>query len=191
MWNGPILRRLTEADEEELLRAHRATSPGYPSFLHYYTEGMPFADYLRRLADQERGVGLLPDYVPSVYLFGFVDGRIVGRVSIRPGLGPEYADRNGHIGYAVVPEFRRQGYAKALLGEALSVARDEYGFTRVVLTCDMDNQASMRTIESCGGVFECLVEGSDMRKPKRRYHIDVVPGAGARPAGAAPPLVDQ
>jgi len=170
-----ILRRLTEVDEQEAMRAHRATSPGYASFLQYYTEDMPFAEYLHRLADQERGVGLLPDYVPSAYLFAFAGERIVGRVSIRPEPDPFLVLRNGHIGYAVVPEFRRQGYGKALLRLALERARDEYGLSRVLVTCDEDNEGSIQIIESCGGVFEEVVEDPALEKPKRRYHIDIGP----------------
>jgi predicted acetyltransferase len=176
-----ILRRLIAADEEELMRAHRATSPGYSSFLQYYTEGTPFPEYLHRLAEQERGVGLLPDYVPSAYLFAFAGGRIVGRVSIRPEPDPLLVLRTGHIGYAVVPEFRRQGYGKAMLELALEWARDEYGLSRVLVTCDEDNQGSIRIIESCGGAFEEVVDDPGLEKPKRRYHIDIRPAA-SKPA---------
>jgi hypothetical protein len=48
------LRLPRQDEEEELLRAHRATSPEVPDFLHYYKEGMPFSCYLEVLAEQER-----------------------------------------------------------------------------------------------------------------------------------------
>ena len=51
--------RLPRQDEEkEFLRAHRATSPEVPHFLHYYKEDMPFSRYLEVLAEQERGANL-------------------------------------------------------------------------------------------------------------------------------------
>ena len=68
------------------MRAHRATSPEVPNFLHYYKEGMPFSRYLEVLVEQERGINLPPNHVPSTFLFGFVGPRIVGRVSIRHSL---------------------------------------------------------------------------------------------------------
>lgn len=63
------LRLPEEAEEEEFLRAHRATSPEVPSFLHYYEEGMPFRRYLERLVEQEHGVNLpSTNHVPSTFL---------------------------------------------------------------------------------------------------------------------------
>ena len=104
--------RLPRQDEEkEFLRAHRATSPEVPHFLHYYKEDMPFSRYLEVLAEQERGANLPPNHVPSTFLFAFVARRIVGRVSIRHSLNEFLARVGGHIGYVVVPEFRRLGYA--------------------------------------------------------------------------------
>ena len=100
------LRWPREDEEEEFIRAHRATSPEVPSFLHYYIEGMPFRRYLEILVEQDQGVSLpSPEHVPSTFLFAFVGTRIVGRVSIRHSLN-EYLERvGGHIGYVVVPEF--------------------------------------------------------------------------------------
>ena len=80
------LRRPTEG-EEELLRADRATSPEIPYFLHYYEEGMSFSRYLEVLAEQERGVNLPPNHVPTTFLFAFVGTRIVGRKSSRTQAG--------------------------------------------------------------------------------------------------------
>ena len=50
------LRRLREDEEEEFLRAHRATSPEVPYFAHYYEEGMGFRRYLDVLAEREGDV---------------------------------------------------------------------------------------------------------------------------------------
>jgi hypothetical protein len=58
------LRLPKEDEEEEFLRAHRATSPEVPSFLHYYEEGMPLGRYLNLLSAFERGISLPPDAGP-------------------------------------------------------------------------------------------------------------------------------
>lgn len=77
------------------MRAHRATSPQVPSFLHYYEEGMPFRRYLELLAEQAQGVNLpSPNHVPSTFVFAFVGSRIVGRASIRHSLN-EFLHRLG------------------------------------------------------------------------------------------------
>ena len=165
--------RLPRLDEEqEVLRAHRATTPEVPNFLHYYEKGMAFARYLEILEHHTRGEYLPPDHVPSTFLFAFDGPRIVGRVSIRHELNDFLLRIGGHIGYTVVPEFRRQGYATEMLRQSLVLARQRFGLTRVLLTCDEDNVGSIRTIEKNGGVLENVVTGPDLDTPKRRYWID-------------------
>ena len=172
------LRHPSVDEEDEFLRAHRATSPQVPSFLHYYVEGMPFRRYLEVLAEQERGIQLpSPDHVPATFLFAFAGGRIVGRASIRHRLNGRLERVGGHIGYVVVPEFRRHGHATAILRLSLRIARDRLGIDRVLLTCDDDNVGSIRTIEKNGGILENVVTGPDVATPKRRYWIDVRPPA--------------
>jgi len=61
----------------------------------------------------------LPIHVPSTFLFAFDASRIIGRVSIRHELNEFLLRVGGHIGYVVVPEFRRQGYATAILHQLL------------------------------------------------------------------------
>jgi predicted acetyltransferase len=166
------LRLPREDEEQEFLRAHRATSPEVPYFLHFYKEGMPFSRYLEVLAEQEPGLNLAPNHVPSTFLFAFVETRIVGRVSIRHTLNALLERVGGHVGYAVVPEFRRRGYATTILHLSVQIAREKLGLTRILVTCDDDNIGSIRTIEKNGGVLENVVSGSDLDKPKRRYWIE-------------------
>lgn len=168
-----VLRRPKQDEEDEFKRAHRATTPEVPSFLHYYKDGMSFSRYLEVLEEQERGVNLPPNHVPSTFLFAFEGHRIVGRVSIRHTLNDFLLRVGGHIGYVVVPEFRRQGYATAMLQLALRIACDKLGIDRVLVTCDDDNVGSIRTIEKNGGVLENVITGPDLHKPKRRYWIDL------------------
>jgi predicted acetyltransferase len=172
-----LILRLPHPDEhDELLRAHRATTPDVPSFLHYYEEGMGLARYLQVLDERARGVGLPPGHVPSTFLLAFDRSRIVGRVSIRHELNDLLLQIGGHIGYAVVPEFRRRGYATEMLRQSLELASRGLGLTRVLLTCDDDNVGSIRVIEKNGGVFENVVTGPALATPRRRYWIDALPG---------------
>jgi len=166
-----VLRFPTPADEAEFLRAHRATSPTVRNFLHYHEEGMSFGRYLEVLTEQERGENLPPNHVPSTFLFAFAGTSIVGRVSIRHALNPFLERFGGHIGYVVVPEYRRQGYATEILRQSLQIARRKLGLERVLVTCDDDNVASIRTIEKNGGILESIVAGPDGDQPKRRYWI--------------------
>jgi predicted acetyltransferase len=160
------LTRPREDEEEEFLRGHRVTSPRF-------RDGMPFRRYLEVLAEQEHGVNLPPNHVPSTFLFAFVGNRIVGRASIRHSLNEFLHRVGGHIGYVVVREFRRHGYATEILRQSLQVARDTCGLRRILVTCDDDNIGSIRTIEKNGGILENVVEASDLDKPKRRYWIEL------------------
>ena len=142
-----VLRLPTPSEEDELLRAHRATSPSVPNFLQYYEESMPFGRYLEVLAEQERGESLHANHVPSTFLFAFAGATIVGRVAIRHRLTSDLERIGGHIGFVVVPENRRQGYATEILRQSLQIARQKLGLTRVLVTCDDGNIGSIRTIE--------------------------------------------
>ena len=175
-----VLRRPREDEESEFMRAHRATSEEVPNFLRYYQEGVSFSRYREVLGEQERGVNLPPDYVPSTFLFAFIGPRIVGRVSIRHRLNDVLFRVGGHIGYVVVPEFRRQGHATTILRLALHIAHETLGIDRVLVTCDDDNVGSIRTIEINGGVLENVISGPDLDPPKRRYWIDARAQSGRR-----------
>jgi len=166
------LPRLEE--EQEFLLAHRATTPEQPSFLHDYEEGISFARYLELLDERARGLGLVSDQVPATFLFAFVGRRIVGRVSIRHRLNAKLERLGGHIGYVVVPEFRRRGYASAILRQALQLA-SELGLRRALLTCADDNRGSIKVIERNGGVLENVITDADLATPKRRYWIRLAP----------------
>jgi predicted acetyltransferase len=166
-----VLRVPRFDEEEEFLRAYHATTPEVPYFT-WYQPGTEFAHYLQRLAEQDRGENLRPGQVPSTFLFAFAGARIVGRVSIRHRLNESLAVRGGHIGYVVVPEFRCRGHATTILRMALGIARERVGIARVLVTCDADNIASIKTIERNGGVLERIVTDTE-HEPFCRYWIEV------------------
>jgi predicted acetyltransferase len=109
----------------------------------------------------------MPDgIVHSDYFWIADDCGFVGYLALRHGLTPFLLEEGGHIGFSVRPSRRRQGHASRALALALPRAT-ELGLERVLVTCDEDNEASRRTIERNGGVYE------DSRKGKLRYWIDV------------------
>jgi predicted acetyltransferase len=169
-----VLREATLADEPAVLAAHRATSPEYPSFLHFYDEDLPFDRYLDVLADARGGrLRGTDDFVPETFLFAFAEGRVVGRAALRHRLTPPLEREGGHIGYVVVPACRRRGHATEILRQALGIARHSLGLRRVLVTCDATNAGSIRTIEKNGGVLDDVVDGPDLDVPVRRYWIDL------------------
>jgi len=166
--------RLPSLDEEhEFLSAYRAAAAEEPTCFPLYERGMPLPAYLHALADLERGASLSPYFAPATVLFAFVGNRIVGEVSIRHRLNDFLRRIGGHIGYSVVPEFRRRGYATEMLRQSLMICRKRLKVERVLLVCDDDNVASIRVIEKCGGVLKEVWRGGE--KPLRKYWIDTSP----------------
>ena len=105
------------------------------------------------------------------------ESRILGMINFRHSLGEAssyLAEHGGHIGFGVRPSERRKGYAKAMLMLCLDKCR-EFGIEKVLLTCDIDNEASRRTILACGGQFERLAQTGD--EADERYWISLNPWA--------------
>ncbi len=80
--------------------------------------------------------------------------RIYGMLQVRHELNEYLRKFAGHIGYSVRPTERRKGYAKKMLKQALIICKKHWGMERVMVSCLVENEASRRTILSCGGVFE-------------------------------------
>jgi predicted acetyltransferase len=156
------LRPPVLADEQVFRRAHaRLAEEGFVFGLGL--SGLAWPYYLRRLAEIEAGQDPY-GRVPASFLLAEVAGEVVGRTSIRHELDEQLAVAGGHIGYCVLPEHRRRGYATEILRQSLAVAKD-HGVTRALLTCDETNVASQKVIEHCGGELE----STDGRT--RRYWI--------------------
>lgn len=166
------LRLPFENEEDEFHRARAAAVSDTPTFLHGYREGMTLREYLEVLTQRDRGLDLASTQVPATFLFAFIGLHIVGRVSIRHRLTPSLQHEGGHIGYAVVPAFRRRGVATELLRQAIPIARQKSGATKLLVTCDNDNLGSIKTIEKNGGILEDVVTSHESGKAVRRYWID-------------------
>jgi predicted acetyltransferase len=164
------LRRLSVHDVHEAKRAHEELAREGFEFLHGYDADMDWADFLDRTERLRQGIGLSETWVPETFLVAEVGGQIVGRVAIRHHLNPSLRLVGGHIGYSVRPRFRRNGFAGQILDLALVEARN-LGIGEALLTCDADNFASRRVIESHGGVPEALNSQDTVTTFKLRYWI--------------------
>ena len=112
-----------------------------------------------------------PDRVHASAFWITSDDEVVGFIQLRHELNEFLETIGGHVGYSVRPSARREGHARRALGLVLGEARS-LGLERVMITCDEDNAASARTIESQGGVLQDVVDGSAYGYgPTRRYWI--------------------
>jgi len=160
-----MLRPLRPPDEQQFIAAW-----GSAGDFSTYRPGMPFDDFLTALDDAAAGRRLPRGHVPSTLRIGDVAGTIVGRLSIRHELTRFLETAGGHIGYSILERHRRLGYGTEMLRQAIPLAA-EIGLRRVLVTCDITNEASRKVIESNGGVYESTYSRG-LRIPKLRYWID-------------------
>lgn len=167
-----ILRELNESDEAaflEGLESFKEMELDWYSFI--WKEGMPFSELLKISRERAQGINLAEGRVPDSMLYAFVDGKIVGRSSVRHELNDYLKTYGGHVGYAVAPAFRKQGYATEILKQSMVFCREKLKLERILVTCDDDNVASIKTIEKNGGKLDDRFFAEDGSRVTRRYWI--------------------
>jgi predicted acetyltransferase len=158
-------------DETAFRAAHRTMAAEGFTFGLDFQPGMPWRTYLSTLEDQRAGVNLPTGRVPGTFLVAEVAGEIVGRTSIRHALNDFLKREGGHIGYGVLPQHRRRGFATEMLRQSLVIARAN-GVDRVLVTCDDDNIGSIAVIEAAGGRLDSVIRPARQAPLIRRYWID-------------------
>ena len=114
-----------------------------------------FAAYVRSVRDQELEETPRPStFVPATTRWWCEGATYLGRIQLRHRLNDTLRETGGHIGYDVAPAHRRQGHATAMLRGFLPWVREAHGLDLVLVTCDVENVASRKVIEACGGVLE-------------------------------------
>jgi predicted acetyltransferase len=166
------VRELTVFDESAFLKGAKEWAPEDLTWYSFdWKPGVAFNDHLERLRKNKANIDVPPQFVPSTMLYGFVDGQIVGRISIRHRLNENLKQRGGHVGYAIAERFRKNGYATELMRAGLQYCRTELGLKEVLVTCADDNVASWKIIEKFGGTLEARVLDSNEDEMMRRYSI--------------------
>ncbi|WP_162164034.1 GNAT family N-acetyltransferase [Acholeplasma hippikon] len=109
-----------------------------------------FDNYIKHI-DNANTNGLIPD--TTYFCLDCDINKFVGAVNIRHDLNEALLMHGGHIGFGVRPSMRSKGYGKAMLKETLKKCQ-KLGIYRVLMTCDKENIASSKVIQSNGGILE-------------------------------------
>jgi ribosomal-protein-alanine N-acetyltransferase len=148
-----ILRRLTLDDADFILRLVND-----PSWLRYIGD--------RGVRTVEDACAYLRKGPIAMYeIFGFglyaaqrkLDGAVIGLC----GLIKRNFLKDFDLGFALLPEYRGQGYAREATTAVLNHARVDCDLLRVAAITSLDNERSIRLLESLGFEFEEVIRISD------------------------------
>ena len=129
-----------------------------------------FEGYVRTLLLRQT---VAPDgFVCDTTYWALMGDDMVGRISLRHELNDFLRKVGGHIGYIVHPLWRRKGIAAWMLAEVLRTEKAR-SIGRLLITCDVTNIASEKTILKNGGVYTGTVSLGDSRSAKKHFWVDL------------------
>jgi len=154
------LRELSIDDGMEVFEMIKEIGLGENGF----TTNFPEQDYesfqakLPRLLEHSKGIDLPEGYVPQTIYWLYINDKPVAYGKLRHHLNEKLMEYGGHIGYIVRPSERSKGFGTLFLRELIKAAKSK-GISRLLLTCNEDNQRSRKVIESNHGKIETLNNG--------------------------------
>lgn len=132
-----------------------------------YEDWLEFLSRIKNGSNEEK---LCPNR--QYFLIRENDNKIIGLINIRYDLNEWMLKYGGNIGYSIRPTERRKGYNKINLFLAIEKCQ-EMGLKKVLLITDNDNVASIKTIESLGGVLNNKIKNEEGSGLISRYYINV------------------
>ena len=112
-----------------------------------------YSEWLKSVTNNICEETVNPDWVITDTFFAVNESnKIVGIIDLRHTLN-DFLKDFGNCGYSVRPSERKKGYATDMLRQILKVAK-ESGMDELHLSVERDNESSIRTIKSNGGIYE-------------------------------------
>jgi predicted acetyltransferase len=129
--------------------------------------------YLNRLILMEKADQLKPDFVAmTTYWLVTPNNYVIGLSKLRHKLTKELLNCGGHISYYIKKSVRGKGIGTELLNKTLQEAK-KLGISKVLLTADIDNLASIKVIIKNNGKLADTRHYKDSKKMFNRYWIDL------------------
>lgn len=134
-----------------------------------------FERYIRHLRE-EKGRPHQPyqdwvEVVPETIVWLVKDDNYIGTIDIRHRLNWHLEKWGGHVDFTIRPTMRRKGYGRKILQKAIPII-NYIGIEKALLTIKPDNEAGIKIIESCGGVYEDETPETETFPARKRYWLD-------------------
>jgi len=113
------------------------------------TDRAGFDEWVGQLLDEET-TPASPAHVTCTYRWLVEGDEYLGTIALRHELNDFLRETGGHVGYGVRPSARGRGLAAEALARVVVLAA-ERGMPELLVTCEVTNPASRRTIERVGG----------------------------------------
>ncbi|MCR5300368.1 MAG: GNAT family N-acetyltransferase [Erysipelotrichaceae bacterium] len=107
---------------------------------------------LPKMINYAEGIGLKPEHVPQTCYMLWREKEIVGIFKVRHYLNDVLRNGSGHIGYAIVPEYRGRGYGRLGLRLAVNELKDlpDFAEDEIYMSCYKENTASLKIMQKNG-----------------------------------------
>ena len=109
--------------------------------------------------------------VPETILWLVKDDTYIGTVDIRHRLNWHLEKWGGHLHFVIRPTQRGKGFGKKILLKAIPFAH-HLGSDKALLTIEPDNDAAIRIVEFCGGVFDDETQATECFPARKRYWLE-------------------
>ena len=149
------LRKLSPNDGAEIYNLLQEIPKNENGFMNN-CNGCSYEEYSEWLIQSENmanGIGLEDWLVSQNVYWLYVDGNPVGMGKLRHRLNEKLREDGGHIGYAIAPAYRNRGYGKILLKLLIDETK-KMGISRILITVQNDNIASIQVALNNGGIIE-------------------------------------
>jgi len=133
----------------------------------YQTAALDAKSYLENIIAHEQGKNLPSNTPATASYFCLINDEVVGTIRYRRGNSDFIQQVIGHTGYDTKPSARGQGVAKFML----SWLQEQILTEHIIVTCEHDNFASKKVIESCGGQFLNQIYSSEKSAKVLRFQL--------------------